>query len=88
MSMLAELSDCKHMVEDIIGVPVRYVAYPNGATNPAVLDATTEAGYRAAFTTRLSATLRPDQPLLLPRIHYDIAEGASAVVRRIRAAGG
>jgi peptidoglycan/xylan/chitin deacetylase (PgdA/CDA1 family) len=88
MAMMAELSDCKHMVEDIIGVPVRYVAYPNGAANQAVLDATTQAGYRAAFTTRPSANLRPDQPLLLPRIHYDISEGANTVVNRIRAAGG
>ena len=86
VAMMAELSDCKHQVEDIIGVPVRYLAYPNGAANQAVLDATAQAGYRAAFTTRLSATLRPDQPLLEPRIHYDPAESISTVVRRIRAA--
>ena len=86
LAMMAELSDCKHQIEDIIGVPVRYLAYPNGAANQAVVDATAQAGYRAAFTTRLSATLRPDQPLLVPRIHYDPAEPISTVVRRIRAA--
>ncbi|HLZ29424.1 MAG TPA: polysaccharide deacetylase family protein [Chloroflexota bacterium] len=85
-AMMAELSDCKHQVEDIIGVPVRYLAYPNGAANQAVVDATTLAGYRAAFTTRRSATLRPDQPLLEPRIRYDPSEAVSTVVRRIRAA--
>jgi len=87
-AMMAELSDCKHQIEDIIGVPVRYFAYPNGAVNQPVLDATALAGYRAAFTTRPAVTLRPDQPLLEPRIHYDIGEGASVVARRIRAAGG
>jgi peptidoglycan/xylan/chitin deacetylase (PgdA/CDA1 family) len=86
LAMMAELRDCKHMVEDIIGAPVRYLAYPNGAANQAVLDATAQAGYRAAFTTRPSGTLRPDLPLLLPRIRYDPAEAVSAVVRRIRTA--
>jgi len=86
LAMMAELSDCKHQIESIIGVPVRYLAYPNGAVNQAVLDATAEAGYRAAFTTRSSATLRPEQPLMLPRIRYDVGEGAGAVARRIRAA--
>jgi peptidoglycan/xylan/chitin deacetylase (PgdA/CDA1 family) len=85
VAMMAELSDCKHQVENIIGVPVRYFAYPNGAVNQSVLDATAQAGYRAAFTTRPSATLRPDQPLLLPRIRYDANEGAAAVARRIQA---
>jgi peptidoglycan/xylan/chitin deacetylase (PgdA/CDA1 family) len=87
MAMMAELSDCKHQIEDIIGVPVRYLAYPDGTTNQGVLDATAEAGYRAAFTTRPSGTLRPDQPLLLPRMHYDPAEAVSDIVRRIRAGG-
>jgi peptidoglycan/xylan/chitin deacetylase (PgdA/CDA1 family) len=86
LAMMAELSDCKHQIEDIIGVPVRYFAYPNGAVNQVVLDATAQAGYRAAFTTRPSVTLRPDQPLLLPRIHYDPGEAVSTVVLRIRAA--
>ena len=85
--MLAELADCRHQIEDIVGVPVRYLAYPNGALNPAVLAATTQAGYRAAFSTRPSAVLRPDQPLQLPRIRYDPRESAATVVRRMQAAG-
>jgi peptidoglycan/xylan/chitin deacetylase (PgdA/CDA1 family) len=86
MAMLAELGDCKVQIENIIGVPVRYLAYPNGAVNQAVLDATSQTGYRAAFTTRPSGTLRANQPLLLPRIHYDLGEGVSTVVARIRLA--
>jgi len=84
--MRAELSDCKRQVERIIGVPVRYFAYPNGAVNQSVLAATAEAGYRAAFTTRAAVTLRADQPLLLPRIRYDPGEAVSGVVSRLRAA--
>jgi peptidoglycan/xylan/chitin deacetylase (PgdA/CDA1 family) len=85
-AMMAELSDCRHQVESIIGVPVRYFAYPNGAVNQAVLAATAQAGYRAAFTTRASGFLSPSQPLLLPRIRYDASEAVATVVRRITSA--
>jgi peptidoglycan/xylan/chitin deacetylase (PgdA/CDA1 family) len=86
IAMNAELSDCKHQIENIIGVPVRYFAYPNGAVNQTVLAATAQAGYRAAFTTRASGTLSPNQPLLLPRIRYDVSEAAATVVGRITSA--
>lgn len=85
-AMNAELSDCKHQIENIIGVPVRYFAYPNGAVNQTVLAATAQAGYRAAFTTRASSILSPNQPLLLPRIRYDVSEAAATVVGRITSA--
>ena len=42
-----------------LGVPVRYLAYPNGAVNQIVLEATAQAGYRAAFTTRASVGFGP-----------------------------
>jgi peptidoglycan/xylan/chitin deacetylase (PgdA/CDA1 family) len=82
--LFAELIDCKQQLENMIGVPVRYLAYPNGAVDQRVLAATAQAGYRAAFTTRPAGTLRPDQPLLLPRIRYDPTEAPSAVVQRLR----
>jgi peptidoglycan/xylan/chitin deacetylase (PgdA/CDA1 family) len=82
--LMAELSDCKQQIENIIGAPVRYLAYPNGAVNQTVLAATAQAGYRAAFTTRPGTTLRPDQALLLPRIRYDASEAPGSVVRRLR----
>jgi peptidoglycan/xylan/chitin deacetylase (PgdA/CDA1 family) len=81
--LMAELSDCKQQIEDIVGAPVRYLAYPNGAVNQTVLAATAQAGYRAAFTTRPGTTLRPDQALVLPRIRYDATEAASSVVQRL-----
>ena len=42
--------------------------------------------YRAAFTTRPSAALRPDQALVLPRIEYVVGESAATVAGRVRAA--
>jgi peptidoglycan/xylan/chitin deacetylase (PgdA/CDA1 family) len=85
--MMAELADCKHQIETIIGAPVRYLAYPNGAVNQPVVAAVTQAGYRAAFTTRVSAVLRPEQPFLLPRVEYTVGEPAAVVARRVQAAG-
>lgn len=86
--MMAELSDCKQQIENIIGAPVHYLAYPNGAVNQPVLAATAQAGYRAAFTTRPGATLRPDQALVLPRVRYDASEAPNAVVQRLRSLHG
>lgn len=85
VALNAELG-CHQQIEDMVRVPVRYLAYPNGAVNQTVLDATAQAGYRAAFTTRPSALLRADQPLLLPRIRYDATEALSAIVGRLRSA--
>ncbi len=85
--MMAELADCKRQIENIIGAPVRYLAYPNGAVNQTVVAGATQAGYRAAFTTRASAVLRPEQPFLLPRVEYTVGESAAAVAQRVQAAG-
>jgi peptidoglycan/xylan/chitin deacetylase (PgdA/CDA1 family) len=85
VALNAELA-CRQQIEDIVRVPVRYLAYPNGAVNQTVLDATAQAGYRAAFTTRPATLLRADQPLLLPRIRYDPTEALSAIVGRLRSA--
>jgi peptidoglycan/xylan/chitin deacetylase (PgdA/CDA1 family) len=87
-AFFAELQDCKQQLEDLIDAPVDYVAYPSGAYDPAVLDAVARFGYRAAFTTRLSAVLPATSPYTLPRIRYDPSDAPAAVLRRIRAAGG
>ncbi|HEY3061936.1 MAG TPA: polysaccharide deacetylase family protein, partial [Chloroflexota bacterium] len=50
IAFLAELEDCKRMLEMITGAPVPYFAYPNGAFDDQVVDAVAAAGYRAAFT--------------------------------------
>jgi peptidoglycan/xylan/chitin deacetylase (PgdA/CDA1 family) len=86
--LMAELLDCKRRVESIIRAPVDYLAYPDGATSPTVLNAVARAGYRAAFTTRPSALLAPAAALQLPRIRYDVNEAPANVLRRLKAAGG
>lgn len=86
--LMAELLDCKQRIERIVETPVAYFAYPYGTANGDVLNGVMRAGYRAAFTTRSSALLNVSNPLLLPRIRYDVGEAASGILRRIRIAGG
>jgi peptidoglycan/xylan/chitin deacetylase (PgdA/CDA1 family) len=88
LAMFAELQDCRQILEDIIGEPVDYVAYPSGAYDAVVLDAMGRFGFRAAFTTRASAILNYRTPFTLPRIRYDPGEAPATVIARIRAAGG
>ena len=87
-AFFAEVQDCKGILEGITGRSVDYLAYPYGAYDLTVLDAVSRAGYRAAFTTRMSAVLSYSAPYALPRIHYDLGEPPASVLRRIRAAGG
>ncbi len=88
IAFLAEVQDCKQMLEGIVGVPVVYFAYPNGAFDGPVADAVAISGYRAAFTTRPAALLSPESAFALPRIHIEIGEPPQTVLRRIHAAGG
>jgi peptidoglycan/xylan/chitin deacetylase (PgdA/CDA1 family) len=87
-AFFAEVQDCKRILESITGQSVDYLAYPYGAYDLTVLDGVTRVGYRAAFTTRMSALLSYSAPYALPRIHYDLGESPITVLRRIRAAGG
>jgi len=87
-AFFAELSDCKRLLEGVIGAPVNYVAYPSGSYDATVLDAVARFGYRGAFSTRQSAVLNANSPFTLPRIRYDPSEAPSTVLRRIHAAGG
>ena len=87
-AFLAEIQDCKGELEDMLGVSVNFLAYPNGAYDATVVDGVARTGYRAAFTTRASARLTASTPYTLPRIRYDPSEAPLAVIRRIRASGG
>jgi peptidoglycan/xylan/chitin deacetylase (PgdA/CDA1 family) len=87
-AFFGELQDCKRMLEDLLDAPVNYIAYPMGAVDPTVIDAAGRFGFRLGFTTGGGARLSNTTPLSLPRIRYDAAEAPSAVLRRIRAAGG
>ncbi len=88
LAFYAELQDCRAMLQDIVGQPVDYVAYPSGAYDATVLDTVARFGFRGAFTTQASAVLNFRRPFTLPRIRYDPSEPLATIIRRIKAAGG
>lgn len=63
-----ELAESKLAIEQHVGLPCGYLAYPNGDLNEAVVATVRELGYAAAFTTREGLNKRGDDPLLLRRI--------------------
>jgi peptidoglycan/xylan/chitin deacetylase (PgdA/CDA1 family) len=76
-ALAAELAGPKAYLEEVTGGPVGLIAYPYGAYDRRVLDATRQAGYEYGFAlgTRL---LGPRSPGMLryqiPRLHVEIAD--------------
>ncbi len=69
-----ELTDSKQRLQDILGITVETISYPFGRTNPEVLEAAAEAGYKRGFT--MDFPTPTDSPLTtgrLPVYGYDTA---------------
>jgi peptidoglycan/xylan/chitin deacetylase (PgdA/CDA1 family) len=62
----ADLLDSRTLLEDVIGGPVRQLAYPRGQHAPHVRRAAESAGYEAAFT--LPETRETIGPFAIPRV--------------------
>lgn len=65
--IIRQIEESKSVIEQKLGSPCHYLAYPNGDTCPIALEAARKAGYRMAFTTankRLSSRM---DPMELPR---------------------
>ncbi len=77
----AEVSDSKHLLEDLIGARVRGFSYPHGAWDARVRDAVVAAGYEYATAVSLGS-VRPDTDVFtIPRINMRWAT-VGAVLRR------
>jgi peptidoglycan/xylan/chitin deacetylase (PgdA/CDA1 family) len=62
-----ELSDSRHSLEQHLGHPVQWLAYPAGAENPSVVALAQKAGYVLAVTTQPGSTQPASDPLTLHR---------------------
>jgi peptidoglycan/xylan/chitin deacetylase (PgdA/CDA1 family) len=66
-----EIVESKHILEQIIGKPVRYFAYPNGKRgmdfDERHVAMAKAAGFTAAFTTALGAATIADDRFMIPR---------------------
>lgn len=63
-----EISTSKSRLEDALGKPIEYFAYPYGKFSDPVRDLVAAAGYRAACSTRSGFNRRGEDPYLLRRI--------------------
>lgn len=63
-----EISNSKSRLEDALGKPVDYFAYPFGSFSEPVRDLVVDAGYRAACSTRSGFNRPGEDPYLLRRI--------------------
>ena len=90
-----ELEQSKHAIEQHTDRPCRYLAYPNGDFNEAVVAIARELVYVAAFTTREGLNKRGDDLLRLRRINlsaglnkwelYASVTGLSDALTRLKA---
>lgn len=71
---LAELRDSRARLEDMVGRPVRALAYPfgtKGAVAPWLGDVVAEAGYTFAFTSLHGPVRATSDPMFLPRVKVE-----------------
>lgn len=64
-----QITDCKAMLEDIVGMPVISFAYPYGDNNETHRQIAQEAGYESATTTIRRRANEHDDPFGIPRIY-------------------
>ncbi len=64
-----ELAGSKQDLEEMLGIPIRYLSYPNGDLDERVVKIAEKAGYRLAFTTAYKKLKGlPEGPFTLGRI--------------------
>jgi peptidoglycan/xylan/chitin deacetylase (PgdA/CDA1 family) len=71
-----QLVEPKRLLEESLGQPVRFLAYPAGKYNATVMAATRAAGYQAAVTVLHGTRHTPAQAFELRRVR---AHGADTV---------
>lgn len=66
-----QIIESKKVIEEKLGIPCHYLAYPNGNACQVALDAAKEAGYRLAFTTDNVPVTPEISPFAMPRYGVD-----------------
>jgi biofilm PGA synthesis lipoprotein PgaB len=66
-ALQTEMQDSKHALEDHLGHPINFLAYPSGNCDARVAKAAQDAGYLAAVTMDRGWVAGPAQSFFLPR---------------------
>jgi peptidoglycan/xylan/chitin deacetylase (PgdA/CDA1 family) len=80
----SELSDSKRTLEQHLGHPVQWFAYPAGREDPAVVALALKAGYVMAVTTQPGSTQSAQGPLTLHRYEVLDTTGVTGVADFVR----
>lgn len=67
-----ELAESKRALEELIGKPVRSLAYPYGDYDQAVIDDTIETGYEVGFAVQDRGLFERDARWSIPRIYMGL----------------
>ena len=65
-----QIRGSKEILEQQLGHPVEYFAYPSGGFNDAIKELLKEAGYKAACTTNRGYHRMNDDPYIIKRIRF------------------
>jgi peptidoglycan/xylan/chitin deacetylase (PgdA/CDA1 family) len=75
-----ETAGSRHVLEQVLGHPVYFFAYPFGRFNATVVGAVRAAGFTMAYTTEGGTTESTAAPLTMPRIHVGRSETPAGLV--------
>ena len=78
-----ELAGARRDLEDLLGHPVPYLAYPYGWYDENVLDAVKACGYTAAFSAQPGFNRRDVNPYRIRRLDVYGTDTAAALTRKI-----
>jgi peptidoglycan/xylan/chitin deacetylase (PgdA/CDA1 family) len=78
-----ELRVSKEVLEDVLGRPVRHLAYPHGSYDARVQREAAATGYVSASTTRPGKSMPGDDVMTLPRVKVDGRDRTADFVARL-----
>ena len=78
-----ELAGARRDLEDLLGRPVPYLAYPYGRYDSRVLEATRDSGYTAAFSVQPGFNRRDVDPYRIRRLDVFGTDSARNLVRKV-----
>ena len=82
-SLVDELGGARRDLEDLLGKPVPYLAYPYGRYNESVLDVTKSVGYTAAFSVQPGFNRRDIDHYKIRRLDVFGTDTAGELLRKV-----
>ena len=79
-----ELTGARQDLEDLLGHPIHYLAYPYGRYNESVVESAQASGYRAAFSVQPGFNRRDVDPFRIRRLDIFGTDSATSLLRKVK----